>query len=63
MPIYAGKNLQYAHFAEICKKMQQHAKYAAITYSCITGMPNWRCRLLQIDLCNGCKMGSWLMSY
>jgi len=20
MPIYAGKNLQYAHFAEICKK-------------------------------------------
>jgi len=36
MPIYAEKNMRYAHFAEICKKMQQNA---AITHSCKNDMP------------------------
>ena len=39
MPIYAEKNMRYAHFAEICKKMQQNAKNAAITYSRKNDMP------------------------
>jgi len=27
-----GKNMQNAHFAEICEKMRQNANYAAIVY-------------------------------
>jgi len=41
MPIYSGKNTRYAHLAEICKKMRQRAKYAAIAYSRKTDMPIW----------------------
>ena len=26
------KNMRYAHFAKICDKMQQSAKYAAVAY-------------------------------
>jgi len=34
-----GENKRYAHLAEICKKMRQRAKYAAIAYSRKTDMP------------------------
>jgi len=38
--IYAEKSMRYAHFAEICGKMRQHAKYAVNAYSRETDMPN-----------------------
>ena len=40
MPLFVEKNMRYAHFAEICKKMGQYAKYVAIAYSHKTDMPN-----------------------
>jgi len=32
--------MRYAHFAEICEKIRQEAKYAAITCSHKNGMPS-----------------------
>ena len=35
-----GENVRYVHFAELCEKMRQHAKCAAIAYSHKTDMPD-----------------------